>query len=454
MRQLLIICIVLIFTFNKLNAQQSDNVVKSYSLQECIQYALENAERLENARLDVEAANKEVGAIRSAGLPQVNISIGANWNYEIRKSLLPASTFDPAAPEDLELELAFGTKYDGDANIGLSQLIFDGSYFVGLQAAKMYKLYSEQEMVQTKVDVIDAVTKAYYMVLINGVRLERLVSNEERLKKLLDDTDIMYQNGFAEKIDVSRIRVSYNNIRAQTKRMERLIELSEMMLKIQMGLELEEPIELSEKIEELPEKLEQQVSPENFNYSQRIDYQLLLSGRVLQELDMKNYKVQYYPNLYAIGAYGRNTNTNEFSQYWELRDRWLSYGVVGLQLQIPIFDGLRKSYSIQKSKIELRKIDNQKELLEKSIDAEIKQKQDNLATNLEMMEVQKENYELAQEIYNTTDIKYKEGVGSNLEVIEANNSLIEAQAIYFDALYEAVVARIELEKALGLLNDL
>lgn len=442
----LIMLITTFFSFAK--AQEN-----SYSLEQAIDYALENSQNLENAKLDVKAALYEIGKIRSAGLPQVNASLGLNWNYSIRKTLLPASTFDPNAPEDLELELAFGTKYDGDANIGLSQLIFDGSYFVGLQAARMYKLYSEQELVMTKVDVVDAVVKSYYMVLINKVRYDRLKSNEERLTKLLSETEALYKQGFAEKIDVSRIQVSFNNLKAQTNQMERLIQLSEYLLKVQMGLNVDDPIALTDEIDNLPEKLKEAPTTSDFSYGNRIDYQLLNSGEELQKLDIRNYKVQYYPNLYLIGAYGRNTNAISFDQYTEFGNRWLEYGLVGVQMNVPIFDGLRKKYSIQKSKIELEKIENQKSLMENSIDTEIKQKEDGLINSLEMMDVQKQNYDLAEEIYETTNIKFQEGVGSNLELVDANNSLVDAEAIYFDALYNAIVAKTELEKALGLYND-
>ncbi|MEQ8359744.1 MAG: TolC family protein [Cytophagales bacterium] len=448
MRNSILITILIAF-FSGTALTQSN----TYSLEQAIQYSLENSDNLKNSKLDVEAAKYEVGKIRSAGLPQVNASVGLNYNYSIRKSLLPASTFDPNAPQDLELELAFGTKYDGDANIALSQLLFDGSYFVGLQAAKMYKLYSEQELTQTKIDVIDAVTKSYYMVLINKVRYDRLKGNEERLAQLLNETEALYKNGFAEKIDVSRIQVSYNNILVQSKQMKRLIELSEYMLKMQMGLNVEEPIELSDKIADLPKALKEQKVDTDFNYTNRIDYQLLNSGEQLQKLDIRNYKVQYYPNLYLNGVYGHNTNAVDFSQYSDFSNRWLRYGLVGVSLNVPIFDGLRKSYSIQKSKVELEKIENQRHMMENAIETEIKQKRDALANSIELMEVQKLNYDLAEEIYNTTDIKFQEGVGSNLELVDANNSLMDAEAIYFDALYNAVVAKTELEKALGLYND-
>ncbi len=448
MRKIFLITIILI-SFPKVFSQSN-----SYSLKDAVAYALENSTNFKNADLEVQAALYEIGKIRSAGLPQINASLGLNYNYILRKSILPESTFNPNAAADSELRIPFGTKYDGDANIGLSQLLFDGSYFVGLQAAKMYKLYSEQERTLTKIDVVDMVTKSYYLVLINKIRYDRIISNQERLKKLLDETEIMYQNGFAEKIDVSRIKVSYNNIQAQMNQTERLIVLSEMMLKIQMGLDVKEPIMLTEKIEDLPELLNQQIKSEDFNHSNRIDYQLLNSGELLQQLDIKNYKVQYYPNLYLNGVYGHNTNAVNFDQYTDIGDRWLPYGLVGLKLNVPIFDGLRKSYSIQKSKIELEKIENSRELLENSIETEIQQKKDELKSSLELMQVQKMNYELAEEIYETTNIKYQEGIGSNLEVVDANSSLIDAQVIYFDALYNAVVARVELEKALGLFNDL
>lgn len=421
------------------------------SLENCIDYALENSASAKNADLEVDAALSEIGRIRATGLPQVNASASLNYNPNIRTNLLPPETI--GLPPGDDIELAFGTNYDGDANISLSQMIFDGSYFVGLQAARMYKLYSEQERIQTNVDVVEAITKSYYMVLINEVRAERIESNLDRIKELLDQTELMYQEGFVEKIDVNRIKVSYNNLLAQDKQMERLNQLSKMMLKVQMGYPMDEDFNLSGKIDALPTELEKEIDASGFSYNDRIDYQLLESGYELQILDAKNYRVQYYPSLNFVGVLGSITNTNDFGQYWDFNDRWLNYSLLGLRLNVPVFDGLYKKYSIQKSTIALKQIENNKYMLESSIAAELKQKQDALNNGIEMMEVQKMNYDLAQEVYETTDLKYQEGVGSNLELVEANNALIDAQAIYFDALYDAVVAKTELEKALGKYND-
>jgi outer membrane protein TolC len=292
------------------------------------------------------------------------------------------------------------------------------------------------------------------MVLINKVRYERLESNEERLTQLLKETDAMYKAGFAEKIDVSRVQVNYNNIKAQRSQMKRLSELSQYMLKAQMGMSVDEAIMLTGDIEKLSDEIMASSIDSTFEFNDRIEFQLLETGRNLNELDMRNYRVQYLPNLYAIGTFGYNTQTNLSDQYFDFNDRWLNNGLVGLQLNIPIFDGLRKKYSIQKTKIELEKIDNSKSQLENNLKTEIKQKKDRLANSLELMIVQKENYELAEEIYSTTKAKFQEGVGSNLELIEANNSLIDAQAIYYDALFDAAVAQIELHKALGHFNDI
>jgi outer membrane protein TolC len=445
--------LVLILLLNTIILSEINGQAKEYSLKECIDYALENSYSLKNSRLDIEASLAEIGIIRSAGLPQVNGAAGLNYNYELRKSRLPASTFIPSAPPEQEAVLAFGTNFDGDMNVGLSQMVFDGSYFVGLQAAKMYKLYSEQEYTQSKINVVDAVTKSYYLVLINEVRFERIKSNSSRLEELLKNTQAMYESGFAEKIDVNRIQVNYNNLKAQENQMERLNKVSKMMLKMQIGMDQSEEIALSEKLDDLPSTLEKEIITDDFNYTNRIDYQLLQSGKQLQLLDIKNYKVQYLPSLDLVGAIGSTTNTNDFGEYFDFGGRWLGYSLIGLKLNVPIFDGFRKSYSIQKSKIELEKIENNQKFLESSIDTEIQRKKDALANGLEMMDVQKQNFDLATELYETTNFKYQEGLGSNLEVIEANNSLIDAQAFYFDALYDAVVAKADLEKALGLNND-
>ncbi len=429
---------------------------QSFGLEDCLSYAMENAQMLLNSQLDIEKSAAKVGEIRSLGLPQVDAKMFLNYNFSIRKSLLPASTFaapgDTTIPPGTEVELAFGTKYDGDAFFQASQLLFDGSYFVGLQAARAYKELSTHQMVQTRIDVVENVYKGYYLVLINREKLVAAESNMERLESLLKETEAMQKAGFAESIDVSRIRVNYNNLKASKLTLERAVAISEALLKFQMGMPTSDEVSFTGKLDGVEDVLKEKPKVEDFTYTDRIEYTILQDGEGLQELDVKNTKMQYYPNLYAIGRYGWNTMTNNTDQIFSFSDRWLNYGFVGLQLSVPIFDGMRKHYMIQQSKIELAKIKNHYDMLENSINTEIQSSNDALLASLDQLDVQKQNMELAKEVFEVTQTKFKQGVGSNIDLINADDSYVNAQASYYDALYNAIVAKITLEKSLGHLD--
>ncbi|HNP19306.1 MAG TPA: TolC family protein [Fulvivirga sp.] len=442
-----ILLVLIIFGYN-LYAQEGNQSMK-FSLQEAVDYAIEHNQNILNAAYDKEIAETQVGETISRGLPQVNIQSGLNYNYEVQKSLLPASIFDPNAAEGEEIKFSIGQPYDGNIVLSARQLLFDGSFFVGLQAAKTYKELSTKDHIKTKIDVVEAVSKAYYNVLVNQERFQLLEVNLTRLDTLLNETKAMYNNGFAEKIDINRIQVQYNNLKVQNDKTKQLLELGVDLLKFQMGVKISDELILTDKLEEVQFN---DIDEANFDYSERIEYSQLQTNRALAYLDMKNNRVQYLPSLYANFNYGYNTQTGSTSNYFD-GNRWLNYGAVGVTLSMPIFDGFLKSNKIQKNKLQLKQIEQSFELLENSIDLEIKQAKVNLNSAIDNMMAQRENMALAEEIYNVTKIKYQEGVGSNLEVTTADADYKEAQTNYYDALYSALVAKVELEKAYGKLLD-
>jgi len=437
------------FCIVALNAVAQEQNQIAFSLEEAIDYALKNNTNIINKEYEKEIAETQVGETLSQGLPQVNASANLNYNFEPQKSLLDLSTFDPSVPEGTEQPVSFQQKYDGNISVSLSQLIFDGSFFVGLEASRTFKELSTKEHIKTQIDVTEAVSKAYYNVLVTRERLQLLEVNLSRIDTLLDETQIMYENGFAEKIDVNRLKVQYNNLNVQVKNTRQLLEVSEDMLLFQMGMPVNNTIELTDKLEEVTFE---PVDDAAFNYSQRIEYSQLQTNLALTNLDMKNNKVKYMPTLYANANYGYNTQTGESSQ-WFKSDRWLNYGLIGATLSVPIFDGFLKSNKIQKNKLQIKQIERSFDQLENSIDLEIRQAKVNMDNSIEDMAAQKENMELAEEIYSVTKIKYQEGVGSNLEVVEADADYKEAQTNYYNALFNALIAKVELEKAYGKLLD-
>jgi outer membrane protein len=441
-----------------------------FSLQQSIEYALQHNANVQNAHIDMKIAKAKVGETRAVGLPQINGS--AQLNYTINSPQRDAfgggdatggsaDTTGAAGGAGFPPSVAkiFGSPVNTNLTANVSQLIFDGSYFVGLQASKTYQELSRKSLKRTEIETVEAVTKAYYSVLVNRERIKLIDINYKRVDSLYNDTRAMYENGFVEKIDVDRLKVQVNNLKAQKNQFDRLLSASEYLLKFQMGMPIYDPIVLTDviDIEQLAVGI---VEDQDFAYSDRIEHSILQTNQELNKLNLKNNRVQYLPRLSAFARLGMTSYEDSWENLTTFRfengenpmtepQTWFMNNVVGVTLDIPIFDGLMKSYKIQQNKLEIKKVDNQFRHLENSIDMEVFNAKSTLKSSMENLEVQQENLELAQEVFNVSKIKYQEGVGSNLEVLEAEASLQEAQTNYYNAMYEALIAKVEMDKALG-----
>ena len=428
---------------------QEQPITHRFDLEQCIQYALEHNQSILNKALDKKIAETQIRETLSIGLPQINIESKVNYHYEVQKSLTDVSIFDPRLPKGTEKEIAFGQRYDGNLNLTGRQLIFDGSFFVAIRSARFYRELSSKEHIYTKIDVVEAVSKAYYNTLITDEHLILVEANFSRLDSLLRDTEALYINGFAEKIDVSRIKVQVNNLSVERNKLKQFSKISKDLLKFQMGMPLTEFLEIKDSLEKIPfQPVEESIT--DFNYSRRIEYSQLQTNMYLTRLDMKRNKAQYIPTLYADFKYGYNTATAESSKLFD-SNRWLNYGNLSFSLNMPIFDGLLNHSRIQKNKIQIQQIQQSMKMAESSINLEIRQSKANLNSAIENMNAQSENMSLAEEVYHVTKIKYEEGVGSNSEVLDADTALKESQANYYNALFDALIAKIDLQKAYGTL---
>lgn len=424
------------------------------SLQESINYALQNRASLQATRNEEKIAKAQVGEIRATGLPQIDATLDAGNNFVQQQNFLPAEFFqnpdDPnSPPPGTFVPVTFTPAYTSNATVSGSQLLFDGTYLIGLKAAKTYTELSRKTTTQSEIEVAEQVSKAYYGVLVNRERLELLNQNLVRLDTLLYQTQVMFENGVAEKLDVDRLRVQLNNLRVEQQKTQRLMQVSENLLKFQMGLNQSQPVALTDELAEVEIDMAK-LYPQSFNYSNRIEYSLLETQRDLAELDLRNRRAGYLPKLFLNARYGYLAAGNDFSNITKT-DNYLEFGYVGGQLRLPIFDGLRKHYQIQQAKIAL---DNTKlgfETLRQTIDLELEQSSTELKNALDVLDAQQENLALANEIARVAKIKFQEGVGTNLEVVTAETDLREAQTNYYSAMYDALIAKVNLERATGTL---
>jgi len=428
-------------------AQES---IQTFSMKAAIQYALTHSPSLQNTYLDYQIARQKIAEVRSAGLPQINSTTTLRYFVEIPTSLVPGEFF--GAPRGTFIPIRFGVPYNLEIGVTGTQLLFDGTYFVGLSAARAVKELTYRAYQRSRIETITAVSKAYLTVLITQERLRLLKENLDQLQTTLRQTKGLYEAGFAEKLDYQRLEVAYNNLQTEYNKAAELTALAYLTLKLQMGYPLDQPIALTDTLPELPLLLPDSLSLQNFDPAQRLEYQILLAQRRALELNLRRYQVAYLPSLVFISSLATQAQRNEFD-FFDTKKRWFPIAFIGFQLQVPLFDGLRKASQVSQARLELLKNQNDLYQLRQALTLEAQNARIQLLNALQNLAIQKRNLELAQTVLETTQKKVEAGLASTVESVQAQNAYQQAQLGYTTALLEAYSAYIDWQKALGLLSE-
>lgn len=448
--------------FGGLQAQADLPSGTPYSLNQCIAYAMRNQKNIQNATFDKYIAEKQVKELIGVGLPQVSGSAQYQQYIQLPKSIIDIGNFqlDPSnqlteeqinsLPDNVRYQTAqFGLKYNMTLGASVTQLLFDGSFLVGVKAAKEFANLQEINIRRTEVEAAVAVTKAYYTALLNEERAELLNSNLTQLDKLLETTTGLYKEGFAEKVDVDRLTITRNNLIVQKRKTERLVELGFDLLKFQMGMPISEELELVDRITESYElpPLESMVMEGSF-MENRFEYEQMSQGIRLNELDVKRNRMGLFGSLALFGNYNLQTFRPRFFSIGTDKT-WFPNSFFGLSYNVTFFDGLQKRSRIQKANLEISKLRNQMDMFEQGMELELRSAAAMVSNSWMDVENARQNEDLAKEVYRIATTKYSEGVGSNLEVIDAQNSLTQSQINYLTALYDYVLATVELKRVKG-----
>lgn len=444
---------------------------QSFTLDQCIDYALTNSINAQNAILDQEIAAAKVKETIGLGLPQISVDASIVHNPKLARfftTYTGAGGFvgDLSAVPGIQVgdviaaKNFFQLQSSGGASVTANQLIFNGSYLVGLQASSTYKELATKTANQTREQIIQQVMKAYYGVLINKERIGLFASNIARVDSLLSNTKALFENGFAESIDVDRIQVTLNNLKAEQNKFLNLNELGVELLKFQMNYPMDQPLEVVGNINEVQVDPNLDSYKEGWDYKNRPDYQVLETNRKLQALNVKNQNATFMPSLNAFATLGYSTQSPQIGGLFKTNsnvkdegglgpDKWYNYSQVGVSLRVPIFSGFQRHYKLQQEKITLQKVDNGFRSLKNGIDLEIKQVSLMFQNAIETLNTQRDNMQLASKVAKVTKIKYEQGVGSNIEVIDAENSLRQAQTNFYGAMFDAMITKVDLDKAYG-----
>ena len=394
------------------------------SVKDAVELALKNVADIKNLRIDSlkqEAQNKE---ILGSALPQVSGSGQIAHYLSLPKILFPSAgktdvytvlnqegvkdgsgnTIQPKNEFTVQ-EFSFVQPWSITAGVSLNQLLFQPDVFVGLIARKTSIEYAKENIKVQEEKTREAVQKAYYQVLIGEQQLEVLQKTLERFQKLLSDQEQLFKNGFIEKLDIDKTTVSLNNTKSTETQLKNMIELGYAALKFSMGLNQADKVVLTEKLSAQSVK-ENILDDGSFNYNNRSEVRLLNTVQKLQELDVRRQKLGYAPTLAFFYQFQQQGQLNKnFSAFTGQNWFWFNSNLIGLNLTVPIFDGMQRKYKIKQAQYTLDKTANTLDNVKKAIDMEKTSAQINLKNAIINMDVQQKNLELAERVYNTTKKK-------------------------------------------------
>ena len=422
------------------------------SLKDAINYALQNNPELKKSKFDVSISRETVKQTVAIGLPQVTASGGYQHYNRIPGNWIKNFAPTPGAPEYIFLQ--FQQQVNSTGTIGVNQLLFDGSYLVGLKATKQFVDMSKFLEAKTEYDVQVNVSKAYLMVASTRMNIGLLENNIAVLEKSTADVKALFEEGFSEELDYQRLQLSLNNLKVQKQKLENTVDMLLNVLKLQMGMDLTENLELSDDIESIDAyiRMSDIANTSSWNPSLRPEFQVLNQAITLGKLDKKRYQMGYLPKLVGFYQHQQMTMRPEFN-FFESNltpnNNWVPSDLFGLQIQWTLFDGLNAQSKIREVQYKIDKAEVDLKSFENAASMEWKNAQNTYKLQLQQAALQKENMDLAQDIYDKTQIKFQEGVGSTLEMAQAESELKNSQINYLNAVYDLVLAKIEYHKAIG-----
>lgn len=435
------------------------------TVKEAVEYAKKHSVEVQNLLLDVQLQEEVNRQTTANAYPHLSARAGANYNPNIAVQSFPnfiaAATYGVlqqegvkngsgqtiVAPNDFGLiQAQFGTKYTANVGLDFSQILFDGQVFVGLQARKTVIDWSKKNVEVTEETIKANVYKVYYQLVASKTQIGLLDANITRLQELQHNTNEMFKNGFAEKLDVDKVGVQIANLETEKKRVQNTILSGYLGLKMLMGMPMKEELVLKDTLSDAEIK-SGVLEADNYKYEDRKEYQYAELTKKINEYNIKRYQLSQIPTVNLSSSYSKNAQRNKFDFF--SKGDWFTFSNISLNISVPIFSGFYTRSKIDEARLNLRKTENMMSGMRLSIDNQVETARINFRTAIEAMDFQKQNMKLAEDVYNQTKKKYEAGLGSNTEITAAQTDLKGAQTNYINALYDAIIARIDYLRAIG-----
>jgi outer membrane protein TolC len=417
---------------------------QQFTMQEAIDFALDNNRSVLNAKLDIDAAKQKKWETTTMGLPQLNAKIDYQ-NFIIQPvSLIPAELF--GGPAGQFAEISFGTKQNINASATLSQLVFNGSYLVGLESAKVYLKISDNALVKTKKIIKEMVISAYANVLLAEEGLLILNDNKTILDKNIKDTKALFVNGFVEEESVEQLELTRATLLNQINKTEQLKQTAYQMLNFTLGQDINTPITLTDSLASLAnENYDLAITNAPFNLSNNVDYKIMLNQLEAKKLLLKLEKSKALPSVNTFLNFGY-TGNNESFKFLKKEQTWYDSALFGVSVNIPIFSSLKRSSRTKQAKIALKQTERKLEETEQKLSLEYQNAKTNYNYAMQQYTIAKDNLDLAARIEKKQRIKFKEGISSSFELSTAQRQLYSMQQNYLQSIIDLINNKIKLEQ--------
>ncbi|MBN1938585.1 MAG: TolC family protein [Candidatus Aminicenantes bacterium] len=424
-------------------AAAQDAEPRPFSLKAAREFAEANSFETKRSRLDSETARLKLKETVAVGLPQITSAVSYTDNLELPTSLIP-NFFEGKFDEKIPVQ--FGTQHNATANFQVQQLVFNGSYFVGLQTAKLYRDVADLGVEQTRLTVMENVTGTYYLILVAEENERILKSSLAGVEKTAGEVRELNREGFVADTDADLLQITVNQIRNALHTLERQKDVAAKLLKFQMGLDLDEDIRLTDTLADVLAGVDVDGALRaEFSLETNVEYQLTQGQARLADMAFKNEKAKYWPSIAAFFTYQQNAYRSRFN-FFGSSERWFPFKILGFNISIPIFRSGAQSARVQQAGLAAEQAHSAAEQAARGIRLDLEQTKARLLSARDNYLTQKDNMRLAERVYGASLEKYREGVASSMELSQAHDKFLQAESGYIQALSDFLTTLNKLDR--------
>ncbi len=438
--------LIFLFIFGMITFQMIGQEVHTFSLSEAQAYAIENSYKARVAQHNIEDAEFQVKETMAMGFPQLNGNVDYMYNIELPVQLLPAEFVGGTAGEFTPIQ--FGTTNSMSAGVTLSQLIFDGTYIVGLKGSKIYNELVKQQKGATDFEVKKNASDAYYLAVVSVENHRMLQDNLTELKKQLFETNAFYENGLIEEQNVDQLKLNVGKVQIEVDNAARQMIISHNMLKFQMGISLNDSIILSDDIQTLIDNASAEIAGRYvYDVSGNIQYKVANAWVEVRDMQIKLEQSKYLPSLSAKLNITGNSYVENFDYF--KYDSWYGSSFVGVSMNVPIFSGLERHNSVQRAEVSSMISQVQREEMEANLNLRLSSANANFNQALASFNISLENVSFAKKIRDRTYRKFQEGMATSFELTQAESQLITDQFNLVGAALNLFEAKTQIDEILN-----